>query len=102
MTPIKADGSHPSGQTIVTWSATNADNLTSTCEQVVTVVDNKAPIISSVAVNPSTLWPPKHDMVDVTVSYEAADNCAFETSLGNVSLKTLLSECREIMSEGRA
>ena len=44
--------------------------------------DDTPPVISGAAASPSTLWPPNHSMVDVTVSYEAADNCAIlETRL---------------------
>ena len=40
------------------------------------------PIISAVAVTPSTLWPPNHDMVDVTVSFDITNSCALiETEL---------------------
>jgi hypothetical protein len=35
--------------------------------------DITPPAISGLAVNPGTLWPPNHKMVDVTVSYTATD-----------------------------
>ena len=61
---------------------TNHGNLTSTCRQLVNVLDDTPPVISGVTANPSSLWPPNHDMVDVTVSYEATDNFGIlETSL---------------------
>ena len=79
---LPLDGPFPAGQTIVTWSVTNRENVTATCRQRVTVTDNEPPVIVEVTASPSTLWPPNHDMVDVTVNYEAADNCAIlETSL---------------------
>ena len=42
----------------------------------------EAPVISEVALTPSTLWPPNHEMVDVTVSFDVTNNCApLETTL---------------------
>jgi hypothetical protein len=41
-----ASGTYPVGTTTVTWTATDANNNTATCTQVVTVVDNQAPVIT--------------------------------------------------------
>lgn len=42
----------------------------------------EAPVITEVAVTPSMLWPPNHEMVDVTVSFNVTDNCSLlETTL---------------------
>ncbi|HEU5093419.1 MAG TPA: hypothetical protein VFT30_12085, partial [Nitrospira sp.] len=50
LTPVatRSDGAdpwavYPCGQTVVTWTVTNSANLTSTCEQVITVTDGKPP-----------------------------------------------------------
>jgi hypothetical protein len=32
-------------------------------------------MITMASVNPSVLWPPSHNMVDVTVNYTTTDNC---------------------------
>ena len=66
----------PVGETLITYTATdNAGNATSVT-QTVTVIDNTLPVISNPVASPSTLWPPNREMVDVTVSYQATDNCA--------------------------
>ena len=79
---LPLDAPYACGETVVTWSVTNHGNLTSTCRQLVNVLDDTPPVISGVTANPSSLWPPNHDMVDVTVSYEATDNFGIlETSL---------------------
>jgi len=73
----------PVGETLITYTATDASGNTASATQTVTVIDNTPPVISRAAASPSTLWPPNHEMVDVTVNYEAADNCAIlETWLG--------------------
>jgi hypothetical protein len=44
------------------------------------VQDTTPPVISGVSVTPTSIWPPNHEMVDVTVSYTATDTCG-----GNVT-----------------
>jgi hypothetical protein len=39
-------------------------------------IDVGAPFISTVTRSPAELWPPNHQMVDVTLSYQASDNCS--------------------------
>lgn len=39
-----------------------------------TVIDSEPPSLSNPTVSQGTLWPPNHRMVDVVVSYTAADN----------------------------
>jgi hypothetical protein len=76
----------PVGETIITYKATDASGNMTVATQTVTVVDDTAPIISRVTANPSTIWPPNHNMVDVVVSYEPTDNCAIsETKLSITS-----------------
>lgn len=79
---VPANNFFPVGETLITYTATDAGGNTASVTQSVTVIDNTPPVISRVVANPSTLWPPNRQMVDVAVSYEAADNCAIaETKL---------------------
>jgi hypothetical protein len=65
----------PLGTTTVTWTARDASGNVTTATQKVTIVDTTAPGVSSVTASPNQLWPPNHQMVDVTVTVGAADVC---------------------------
>lgn len=41
----------------------------------VTVNDTQAPALSDPSASPAMLWPPNHQMRDVTVNYTSSDNC---------------------------
>jgi hypothetical protein len=56
---------------LVTDNAGNGN----TCSSVVKVQDTTPPVISSVSVSPSVLWPPNHKFVPVTLSVVAHDTC---------------------------
>jgi hypothetical protein len=60
----------PIGTTTVTCTAGSLS-----CDFDVTVSDDQPPVISTAAL-PSVLWPPNHQMVDVTVTTSVVDNCA--------------------------
>jgi hypothetical protein len=45
------------------------------CDFDVTVTDDEGPAVSAVTASPAVLWPPNHQMVDVTLAYGASDNC---------------------------
>lgn len=60
------------GETTVTCTATN-DGGSDTDSFTVTVVDSTPPQILSVDANPAVLWPPNHQMVNVTVTVVAVD-----------------------------
>ena len=77
ITSTPASGSFFSvGNTTVTSTARNAaGNVVATCSFTVTVNDVQAPVISGLSAVPNSLWPPNHKMVDVTVNYNATDNC---------------------------
>lgn len=65
----------PVGTTTVTSTATDASGNKSTCTFTVTVNDTEAPVITGVKSNPNQLWPPNHQMKDVTIDYTSKDNC---------------------------
>ena len=72
----------PVGTTIITYSATDGAGNTTSDTQDVTVVDDTPPVMTRASVDKPTLSPPNHQMVDVTVSYTATDNCgAVNTAL---------------------
>jgi uncharacterized repeat protein (TIGR01451 family) len=51
-----------------------------------TTASNAPPVITGAAANPSVLWPPNHRMVNVTVSYQATDNCPLPTGSCTLSV----------------
>jgi hypothetical protein len=63
----------PLGTTTVQCTATDAHNNTAHGSFTVTVVDTTPPTIVSITASPNTLWPPNHQMVNVTVSVIATD-----------------------------
>jgi hypothetical protein len=68
-------GPYPRGNTSVILTVTDSKGASSQCTGTVTVVDRTPPTINNMSVNPAVLWPPTHKMVDVTVNYNAKDNC---------------------------
>jgi hypothetical protein len=64
----------PTGITFVTWTATDGAGNSATAVQTVAVQDTTPPTLS-VSVNPDTLWPPNHNMVEVTPTVTASDAC---------------------------
>lgn len=65
----------PVGTTTVNATATDGSGNTSTCSFTVTVNDVEPPVIHDLAVSPSILWPPNHQLKNVTVDYTSTDNC---------------------------
>jgi hypothetical protein len=53
----------------------NVEDAPSVADAAATVNDTQAPVISGVTVDKPSLRPPNHQMVDVTVSYNVADDC---------------------------
>jgi hypothetical protein len=45
------------------------------CDFDVTVNDAEPPSVGAVSASPNVLWPPNHQMVDVTLNYSGSDNC---------------------------
>jgi hypothetical protein len=78
---VRSDGQlltalYPIGTTTITWTTTDAAGSQATCMQSITVKDTVGPTISGLAATPNRLWPPNHQMVEITVNYTASDNCA--------------------------
>jgi hypothetical protein len=72
LTSTPASGSFfPVGETTVTTTSTSGASSTFK----VIVKDAQAPAVSNPTATPASLWPPQHQMVDVTVNYTATDNC---------------------------
>ena len=78
---VPANNLFPIGETIITYVATDANGNSTSLRQTVTVIDNTPPAIAHVTTNPAVLWPPNHQMVDVTVSYDIAECAIGETWL---------------------
>ncbi|KAA9037210.1 HYR domain-containing protein [Ginsengibacter hankyongi] len=75
----------PVGNTTNTFVATSSSGQKDTCSFTVTVLDKEIPVITQVSASPSSLWPPNHQMKDVTINYTASDNCGEVTSTLSVS-----------------
>jgi len=65
----------PVGVTTVKWTAKDASTNEATALQTVTIKDTTPPTINSVTASPSSLWPPDHRMVPVTVTVSVSDVC---------------------------
>lgn len=76
----------PHGSTIVTCSATNAAGITASGAFAVQVVDGTAPVIHSISVTPSELWPPNGQYAAVVVTVNATDDAdaALDAQIVNV------------------
>lgn len=74
------------GITIVTY--TLADDPAKSCSFNITVSDNQVPAITGLEVSPSSLWPPNHQLKDVTVNYSVNDNCG----IGNTTITVSSNE----------
>lgn len=66
---------YPPGTTQITCETTDPNGNTASIAFVVVVGDPNAPEIVNGIVNPDTLWPPNHKMVDVQIAVFAADDC---------------------------
>lgn len=63
------------GTTSVTCTATDPHGASASCGFNVTVQDAEGPTVQNLSATPANLWPPSHKMVEVTVAYDAVDNC---------------------------
>lgn len=78
-------GPYPLGATSVTLTVTDSHGATSEATATVTVVDTTPPDSTDPVAAPSSLWPPNHKMVDVTVTYDASDHCGTSCSVVSVT-----------------
>lgn len=69
-------GPYPLGTTNVLLTVMDPRGATSQASATVTVVDSTGPDVSGVSASPDSIWPPNHQMVPVTISYAATDNCS--------------------------
>ena len=94
-------------QTIM--SGTYAPNFTTKtiCAQVLSfspfiiasVDDATPPTIANVSVNPSVVWPPNHEMIDVTVNYDVSDDFSLPEAIVS-SLEVSSNEPVNTTSDG--
>lgn len=66
---------HDQGIHTVTWHYMDEQGNSSTQKQLVSVIDNVPPVIEELSASPDLLWPPTNQMVSITVTAVASDNC---------------------------
>lgn len=76
---VPAGNLFPIGTTVITCTATDQGGNTATATQQVTVIDNTPPQITGASVDKPELWPPNHQMVEVTLGYNVMDNCGAQS-----------------------
>jgi hypothetical protein len=69
----------PTGTNTVMINAENAVGSEASCTTTVAEVDTNPPVIVSASPSQSTLWPPNHQMVKITISATVTDNCSSVT-----------------------
>jgi hypothetical protein len=82
VTSVRSDGQplaapFPLGTTTITWTATAGSNSASATQNI--TVTAPPLVIGGGTANPSSLWPPNHKMVSVTVSYNISGGCGGST-----------------------
>ncbi|HYN19831.1 MAG TPA: proprotein convertase P-domain-containing protein, partial [Thermoanaerobaculia bacterium] len=66
----------PVGTTTDVCTATTQASSTTTCNFPITVNDVQGPVITAGSASPASLWPPNHQLENVTIGYSTADNCS--------------------------
>jgi hypothetical protein len=93
-TGVPSGNVFPAGETIITYSATDASNNTSTATQKVTVIDNTNPTITLNGLAPS-LWPANHKYKTFQVSdfvTGVSDNCDQTLGVSSVVIAQVTSD----------
>jgi len=62
------------GETLVTWTATDASGNAATATQTIRITDDTPPVVTASA-SPAQLWPPNHELVPVEIAVTASDAC---------------------------
>ncbi len=75
----------PLGDTVVTFTAEDDSGNTATCQATVTVEDTTPPSLS-VELSPNVLWPPNHELRNITASIVASDVCDPDPVISLVSI----------------
>ena len=73
------------GTLVRTWTATDEHGNSSSCVQVITVLDTTPPEFDF-SVSPTMLWPPNHKMVLITPSWIVSDECDAEQEVSLVGV----------------
>jgi hypothetical protein len=68
-----------------TWTATDECGNSSSCVQMLTVVDTTPPEFL-LSVSPTMLWPPDHKMYEITPSWTVSDDCDATPEVSLVSI----------------
>ncbi len=78
-TEFSLTGVFPTGTNLVDVVAENSDGLLVTNSVIVIEEDTNPPVIVSASPSKSSLWPPNHKMVKISVSALVTDNCSDTT-----------------------
>jgi uncharacterized delta-60 repeat protein len=65
---------------VTTVMYTLSSDAAKTCGFTVTVQDKESPVIGYVSISHPVLWPADHKMKDITLNYDADDNCGITTT----------------------
>jgi hypothetical protein len=65
----------PMGTNALEVVVTDSANYSASCSTAVTVVDTIPPVITNACASVTSLWPPNHKMVTVTIKATVTDNC---------------------------